>query len=112
MCIINQYPQSSVHRITIAYEKSISTYSIYSIYSTYSIYSIYSTYSIYSIYTSPPDERVELLKPMNEIEDMNDECKEICISGLLEWYCKSPTKLENLTFANWVAWYDCSKKHM
>lgn len=75
MCIINQYTQSSVHRITIAYEKSISTYSIYS---------IYSTYSIYSIYKSPPDERVELLKPMNEIEDMNDECKEICISGLLE----------------------------
>lgn len=103
MCIINQYTQSSVHRITIAYEKSISTYSIYS---------IYSTYSIYSIYTSPPDERVELLKPMNEIEDMNDECKEICISGLLERYCKSPTKLENLTLANWVAWYDCSKKHM
>ena len=49
---------------------------------------------------------------MNEIEDMNDECKEICISGLLEWYCKSPTKLENLTLANWVAWYDCSKKHI
>ena len=49
---------------------------------------------------------------MNEIEDMNDECKEICISGLLERYCKSPTKLENLTLANWVAWYDCSKKHM
>lgn len=49
------------------------------------------------INTSPPDERVELLKPMNEIEDMDDECEEIYTSGLLKRYCKRPAKLENLT---------------
>ena len=60
------------------------------------------------INTSLPEDR--LLKPMNEIENMDDDCKEIYTSGLLKRYCKRPTKLENLTLADWVAWYDCSKK--
>ena len=29
------------------------------------------------INTSPPDERVELLKPINEIENMDDDCEGI-----------------------------------
>ena len=62
------------------------------------------------INTSPPDERVQLLKPMIEIENMDDDCEEIYTSGLLKRYCKRPTKLENVTLADWVAWYDCSKK--
>ena len=62
------------------------------------------------INTSPPDERVQLLKPMIEIENMDDDCEEIYTSGLLKRYCKRPTKLENVTLADWVAWYDCRKK--
>lgn len=61
------------------------------------------------INTSTPGERVKLLKPLNEIEDMEDECEEIYTSGLLKWDCKCPTKLEDLTTAAWVAWYDCNK---
>ena len=34
------------------------------------------------INTSPPDERVELLKPMTEIENTDDDCEEIYTSGL------------------------------
>ena len=46
------------------------------------------------INTSPPSERVELLKPMTDIENMYDDCEEIYTSGLLKRYCKRPAKLE------------------
>ena len=36
--------------------------------------------------TSPPSERVKLLKPLNEIEKMPDECEEIHFGGLLKRY--------------------------
>lgn len=42
------------------------------------------------INTSPPDERVELLKPMNETENLDDDCKEIYTRGLLKRYCERP----------------------
>ena len=42
---------------------------------------------------------------------MDDDSKEICTTGLLQRYCKHPPKLENLTLADWAAWYDnCSSK--
>ena len=56
------------------------------------------------INTSPPQERVELLKPMD------DDCEEIYTNGLLKRYSKRPAKLENLTLADWAAWYDCTGK--
>ena len=63
------------------------------------------------INTSPPDERVEFLKPIEDIKEMDDDSKEICTTGLLQRYCKHPPKLENLTLADWAAWYDnCSSK--
>ena len=49
------------------------------------------------INTSPPDERVEFLKPIEDIKEMDDDSKEICTTGLLQRYCKHPPKLENLT---------------
>ena len=33
------------------------------------------------INTSPPEDRVELLKPMNDIQNMDDDCDEIYASG-------------------------------
>lgn len=47
---------------------------------------------------------------MNDIKDMDDDCEEIYTSGLIKRYCKHPAKLENLTLADWAAWYDCSGK--
>ena len=46
------------------------------------------------ISTSPPDNRVELLKPIDDTENMDDDSEEIFISGLLRRYCKRPAKLE------------------
>ena len=44
--------------------------------------------------TSPPNERVELLKEISDINEMDDDCKKICTGGLLNRYCKRPAKLE------------------
>ena len=52
-----------------------------------------------------------LLKPMDDIINMDDDCEEIYTSVLLKCYCKCPAKLENLTLADWAAWYDsCNVK--
>ena len=64
------------------------------------------------INTSPPGERVELLKPMSEIEKMEDECEEIHSGGLLKRYIERPASLQNITLADWTAWYDsCGKPY-
>lgn len=60
--------------------------------------------------TSPHNERVELLKPLHEIEEMDDDCEDIYTSGLIKRYSKRPATLEHLTLADWAAWYDCSGK--
>jgi len=60
--------------------------------------------------TSPPDERVELLKPLHDIQEMDDDCEDNYTSGLINSYPKCPAQLEHLTLADWAAWYDCSGK--
>lgn len=62
------------------------------------------------INTAPPDERVQLLKQLNEIKEMEDDCEEVYTTGLLQRYVKRPFSLEHLTLADWVAWYDLSQK--
>ena len=65
------------------------------------------------INTSPPEDRVQLLKPMQEINDMEDDSDEVYASGLIKRYTKRPTKLENLSLADWTAWYDsCGKPYI
>ena len=64
----------------------------------------------YPLFTSPPEERVELLKPLDGIKEMGDNCEEIYPSSLLKRYSKCPTNLEHFTLADWVAWYDYSGK--
>ena len=60
--------------------------------------------------TDPPDERVQLLKSMNEIEEMDDESEEIHSNGLLHRYTQRPACLENITLADWAALYDSCQK--
>ena len=62
------------------------------------------------INTSPPEERVQLLKPLQEIKDLEDESDEIYASGLINRYTKRPVNLENLSLADWAAWYDSHNK--
>ena len=62
------------------------------------------------INTSPPEQRVQLLKPINDIQEMEDDCEEIYTSGLLKRYIKRPLGLGHVTLADWAAWYDSSGK--
>ena len=67
--------------------------------------------SVVFINTSPPAERVELLKPLSEIENLSDDCEEIQCGGLLKRYTERPECMQNITLADWAAWYDsCGKK--
>ena len=67
--------------------------------------------SVVFINTSPPAERVELLKPLSEIETLSDDCEEIQSGGLLKRYIERPEYMQNITLADWAAWYDsCVKK--
>ena len=62
------------------------------------------------INTTPPDERVQLLKPMNEIDEMDDDSEEVHSSGLLNRYIQRPASFENISLADWAALYDSSQK--
>ena len=62
------------------------------------------------INTAPPNERVQLLKPMNDIKEMEDDCEDVYTTGLLQRYAKRTASLEHLTLADWAAWYDLSGK--
>ena len=67
--------------------------------------------SVTFINTSPLAERVELLKPLSEIENLSDDCEEILSGGLLRRYIERPECMQNITLADWAAWYDsCGKK--
>ena len=58
--------------------------------------------SVIFINTSPAEEGVHLLKPLNEIEHMEDDSEE----GFLKRYIGRPHSVENVTLADWAAWYD------
>lgn len=60
--------------------------------------------------TSPPEDRVKLLKSFSDIKEMEDDSEEIYASGLLDRYTKRPAKLGHLTLADWAAWYDLPGK--
>ena len=62
------------------------------------------------INTSLPEERVELLKPLGDIKEMDDDCEDIYTSGVLKRYSKGTAKVEHLTLTDWDAWYDESGK--
>ena len=53
------------------------------------------------------------MKPMNEIEEMDDDSEEIHSGGLLNRYIQRPANLENVSLADWAALYDsCQKQFM
>ena len=52
------------------------------------------------INTSPKDERVEVLKPVSYINELDDDSEDIFASGLIKRYAKRPASLENLTLAD------------
>ena len=60
--------------------------------------------------TAPPEDRVKLLKPMTEIEEMDDDSEDVHCTGLLNRYIQRPTALENVSLANWASRYDSHQK--
>ena len=48
--------------------------------------------------TAPSEERVQLLKPMNEIEELDDDSEEVHTSSLLNRYMQRSASLENISF--------------
>ena len=48
---------------------------------------------------------------MQEIKDLEVESDEIYASGLISRYAKRPASLENLSLADWAAWYDSHNKY-
>ena len=60
--------------------------------------------------TAPSEERVQLLKPMNEIEELDDDSEEVHTSGLLNRYMQRSPSLENISLADWAAYYDSCQK--
>ena len=55
-----------------------------------------SSWKVIFINTPPPEERVKLLKPMNEIEKIDDESKKVHSSGLLNNQWKDLAALKML----------------
>ena len=60
--------------------------------------------------TAPPEDRVKLLKPMTEIEEMDDDSEDVHCTGLLNRYIQRPTALENVSLADWASHYDSHQK--
>ena len=62
------------------------------------------------INTSPPEDRVQLLKPLKDINEMEDDSQDVYTKGLIDRYAKRARNLEHLSLADWVAWYDLRGK--
>ena len=57
--------------------------------------------------SSPPDERIQLLKSIDQIKELEDDSEEIETGSLVKRYIERPHSLESVTLADWTAWYDC-----
>ena len=60
--------------------------------------------------TAPPEDRVKLLKPMTELEEMDDDSEDVHCTGLLNRYIPRPTTLENVSLADWAVLFDSHQK--
>jgi nucleoside-triphosphatase THEP1 len=61
------------------------------------------------INTSPPEERVFILKTTAELEELDDKSEDISIKGMLDHYIHRPLDLEQITLAEFSAMYNYSK---
>jgi hypothetical protein len=57
------------------------------------------------INTSRPNERVRLVKPRKDLEEMNEESNDIYVSNMIDYYTNRPYSLENICLAEFCAWY-------
>lgn len=62
--------------------------------------------------TAPPNERIQLLKPLSDLNEMDDDCEDLYTGGLLKRYTKRPATLKHLILAGRAAWYDKTKSYV
>ena len=53
---------------------------------------------------------MQLLKPMDEIQELDDDADEVHSRGLLYRYIQRPINLENTSLADWAVLYDSCQK--
>jgi len=59
--------------------------------------------------TSPPEQRVHILKPMSALEKMSNDDTNITCDGLHERYSERPKELEKICFAEFCSMYERKK---
>ena len=59
--------------------------------------------------TSPPEERVTLLKPKHVLDTMKDDDENIECSNMLSRYAERPKSMENMSLAEFAAFYEEKK---
>jgi len=63
------------------------------------------------INTNLPEERVKLLKSMNDIKKLEDDSEDIYTTALIKRYTSRPPHLEQCTLADYKEWHDSSKQY-
>ena len=53
--------------------------------------------------TSPPSERVFVLKPKEQLQEMHPDSEDVAVSSILQCYSRRPKKLEHMSLADFVA---------
>ncbi|CAF1035111.1 unnamed protein product, partial [Brachionus calyciflorus] len=63
------------------------------------------------INTGPKEERIHIIKPKEELEELNEDSNEIYMEDFISHYTKRPNSLKDLCLAEFVADYDIFKKN-
>ncbi len=61
------------------------------------------------ISTGHPDERIRILKTQKELDELGDDCEDVCSKGLLDHYTKRPSELEDVCLAEFASMFEFSK---
>jgi hypothetical protein len=58
------------------------------------------------INTAPPNERIGFLKPLEELENLEDNSDDVCVKSLIDHYSKRPMELQNTCLAEFASMYN------
>jgi hypothetical protein len=60
--------------------------------------------------TGPPDERIIFVKTENELRNLDSNSTDIAARGLLDHYIQRPDEVEDISLAEFAAWYTYSSR--
>jgi hypothetical protein len=61
------------------------------------------------ISTAEPKDRIGILKPKEQLDELDDDCQDVCAKGLIDHYAKRPEELEAVCLAEFASMYEYSK---